>query len=195
MNKFLLYCLFMGIAAKGFSQTPKRASFETAVKNIVTAVKQKNNAAFKKYVEAKTGFYLLYRNGVFDQYTLLKNINLSGTGFPEAAVQYSGKTGISLRYGHMPAYTCDTDKWSKTGAFADTSGKLHQLSQTARDRVKYEVEEIPEKKIKALEVFEKGNWKVIVADKNGQSFIFYLMYKNNRWYISIIDTVTTDCSA
>lgn len=195
MIRFVLCCFFASITITGVAQTSKKISFEKAAKDLVTALKNKNNAAFKKYVDAQTGFYLLYRNGVFDQYMLMKTINLRGEGFPEAAVQYGGTTKIKLLYGRMPEFDCDTDTWSKNGAFADTSGKLKQLSQTAKNLVKYEVKEIPAKEIKALEAFEKGNWKVIVADKNGQSFVFYLKYKNNRWYISIIDTVTTDCSA
>lgn len=195
MSKLLLCCLFISITAAGFSQNTKKTAFEKAVKDIVTAFKQKNNTAFKKYVDAKAGLYLLYRQGVFDQYARMKTIDLKAIGFPEIAVQYTGTTKISLRYGRMPEYSCDSEKWSKNGAFADTSGKLYQLSETAKNLVKYEVVDIPKKEIKALEAFEKGNWKVIVADKNGQSCVFYLMYKNNRWYISIIDTVTTDCSA
>lgn len=195
MNRFIFCLLLAGIALTGTAQSSKKASFEKAVKDIVLALKKKNNTALKKYVDAKTGFYLLYRNGVFDQYMQMKTINLRGQGFPEAAVHYEGATGIKLYYARMPEFDCETDSWSKNGAFADSSGKLKQLSQTAKNLVKYEVKEISKKEIKALEVFEKGNWKVIVADKNGQSFVFYLKYKNNRWYISIIDTVTTDCSA
>lgn len=195
MIKILICCLFTCMVTTGFSQTTKKSSFEKTVKDITTAIKQKNNKALKKYIDPKAGLYLLYRNGVFDQYMHLKTFDLTNKGFPEAALSYNGSGGKPVRYARMPDYSCDNDKWTKNGTFADTSGKLHQLSETAKNLVKYEVQEVSRKEIKALEAFEKGNWKVIVADKNGQSCIFYLMYKNNRWYLSIIDTVTTDCSA
>jgi len=195
MIKILICCLFTGIVTTGFSQATKKSDFEKAVKEITTAVKKKNNKALKKYIDPKAGIYLLYRNGVFDQYMHMKTFDLTNQGFPEAALRYNGSGSTTVRYTRMPGYSCDTDKWTKTGTFADTSGKQTQLSQTAKNLVKYEVQVVPKKEIKALEAFEKGNWKVIVADNKGNSCIFYLVYKNNRWYLSFFDTVTTDCSA
>jgi hypothetical protein len=188
----LLSCIGAGVKA----QTTDRADFEKAVKEVITAFKKKDNKVIKKYIDKENGVYILQRPGVFDNYYHYTSLDLTTKEYPQSVAAYKGNTGFTLRYpAKMPTYSCDTEKWSKTGAFADTSGKDKLLSTTAKNLVKYEVKEVPQKEIKKLEAFEKGARRIVFADGETDYVVFYLVWRKSKWVLAIIDAVTGDCSA
>ena len=196
MSRIFVFLASLLLAIPAVAQTSKRASFEKAVQQLLTALKKNDNRAFKQFIDAKTGFYLLYRSGVFDQYLHLRSTNLNDhTKYPETNIAYSGSIPSKLNYTTMPVYDCDTDKWTKTGSFADTSGKLTPVSAIAANLVKYDLQKVSKKEMQQLKAIERQSWKVVLANKKGDHCVFYLAWRNKRWVLAVFDTVTTDCSA
>lgn len=183
-----------------FCQNEKQQGFEKAVKEIVSAFKTKNNKVIKNYTDAATGIFILHRQGVFDRYMKLDKLDLKDYAHAiislESTINYS-----TIHYRNLPSYSCDTDLWARYGIFADTLKVSHALSDVCKSLNKYLFEEpaekIPAKEINRYVQWEKQSRRVVCCKKKGGSedLIFHLIWKNNRWYLWLIDKVLTDCSA
>jgi hypothetical protein len=171
-----------------FCQNGKQQSFEKAVKEIVAAFKTKNNKVIKNYTDATTGIFMLHRQGVYDRFMKMEKLDLND--YAQAIVSLE-----------LPYYSCDTDLWTQYGIFADTLKVSHALSDVCKNLNKYLFEEpgekIPSKEINRYVQWENQSRRVVCCKKKGSSedLIFHLVWKNNRWYLWLIDKVLTDCSA
>lgn len=192
--KFLLFCTFWSNI--GFAQTGKEASFKQTVHAVVKAFSRQDSIAINKLIHKKTGIYLLYRNGVFDNYTPLQAISFSSEGFPE--IMFTNAKGIAsqtLQYGKLPKYSCDKEGWNKKGLFTDTSKVDHLLSEICKARNKYVPDNIPAKTIKNYFQLELKSRRVVLVGKGDAELVFYLTYMGGKWYLTIFDQVSSDCSA
>ncbi len=79
--------------------------------------------------------------------------------------------------------------WSKEGVFLTTDIKPY-LSQMMTEINKILPNRYKEDELKRVEQIEKTSYELIVTYNN----IFYLTKIDNRWYITLIDGVKTDCS-
>ncbi|AXX93885.1 hypothetical protein [Arcobacter ellisii] len=79
--------------------------------------------------------------------------------------------------------------WSKEGVFLTTNIKPY-LSQMMNDINKILPNRYKEDELKRVEQIEKTSYEVIVTYNK----IFYLTKIDNKWYITLIDNVKTDCS-
>jgi hypothetical protein len=41
---------------------------------------------------------------------------------------------------------------------------------------------------------EQNCRRIMVQDDNNKELVFYLTYKNNNWYLTVIDKASSDCS-
>jgi hypothetical protein len=92
-------------------------------------------------------------------------------------------------------WDCDKEVWSKTGLFVDTTKTNHLLSKICKDRNKYRPDNIPNKTIQYFYDLENDSRRIVLNDKNGIELVFYLTYLNGKWVLTIIDNVSSDCSA
>jgi hypothetical protein len=86
-------------------------------------------------------------------------------------------------------------KWSKVGLYCDTTKLDTLLSSTAKNLKKWREDDIPDLKIKSFEELEKKSKRIVISDKEGGELVFYLTLIDNKWYLTILDRVTSDCSA
>ena len=197
---FIILCALPFSAV--FSQNAKQQSFETAVKEIVTAFKTKNIKPVKKYIDAQMGLYTIYRPGVFDQYGKMEKPEF-GEGMPNAVLSARHIVYTAIQYRKLPSYSCDADKWARYGIFCDTVKISNALSDVCKSLNKYLYEEadqkIPAKEINKYIQWEKQSRRVVCCKKitggGSEDLIIHLIWKNNRWYLWLIDKVLTDCSA
>ena len=199
MIKFNLTLLLLSVTVIAAGQTAvpvKEQKFISTVKAVVTAFSKQDSAAVSKYIKPGTGLYQLYRNGVFDNYEHQDTIRFTDPGFPN--VQYMSSAGIkyaALQYAKLPTYNCETMKWSKRGVYADTTKTSHILSKICKDRNQYVPDNIPQSDINKYYSLENKSRRIVVFDRNQKELVFYLSWINNRWYLTIVDFVTSDCSA
>ena len=183
----LLFCYHEFVTA----QSSKENDFKIAANAIVQKLAKRDSVGLLKYIDKNTGVYILFRIGVQDDYKKYSRIGFSDSNYPKAPF-YDGIRMSRLNYENLPSYDCN--KWSKTGVFVDTNRIDRLLSKTARRLNLYRKKNIPQKTIESLMDLESKSRRIVIADNKGNELIFYLTFLNNKWYLTIIDKLTTDCS-
>jgi len=181
-------------ATLSFGQTSKEQDFVNAVKQIVTKLSSRDSVELSKYINKKTGIYVLYVNGVRQTYLHSTTLGFSDTTFPNVPF-FDNVKFTSIKYAKLPNYNCDNSKWSKTGTFVDTTKTDHLLSKTAKWLDKNFGEKISTKTISKFISLESISRRIIITDNKHNDLIFYLSYIDNKWRLTIIDKATCDCSA
>jgi hypothetical protein len=197
MKKPLFYFLVINLSFSGFlvaAQNSKEQSFKKTLNQVVSMLIHKDTAGIIQFIDLNTGVFIITRPGVYDTYTNHKAVNFSKNGFPFLYIAQDIKA-CDLKYGTLPEYSCEYERWSKTGCYVDTTKTDHLLSNTAKSLVQYLELEISEKTITEFIELESITRRVVIVSQDGNSLILYLSYIKNKWYLSIIDQVTGDCSA
>ena len=158
----------------------------------MTALSQRDSLTLSKYVDKKTGVYILNRIGVFDTYEHFSSIGFSDTTYPNTPF-YDRVKLTTLKYSKLPTFDCGKEKWTKTGTFVDTTRTDHLLSKIAKDPNR-EFKNVSTKTFNEFYKLENKSRRVVLADNNWNELIIYLSLINNKWVLTIIDKVTCDCS-
>jgi hypothetical protein len=190
MSYFML-CLSLSSFQSAFTQSTKESSFISAAKTIVERLTHRDSAGLSKFIDKKTGVYIVYSIGIRGTYKHFATIGFSDST-SLTALLYPRIVISKMNYSSLPTYDCI--KWSKTGTFVDTLHTDHLLSKTAKRLNLYNKANISQKQIEALQALEGVSRRVVIADNHGKELIFYLGFINNKWVLTIIDKLTTDCS-
>lgn len=195
-NKYLLAGVVVcGILATlGFKPYGDNKAFESAVSDIAKGFDNEDSILINSYIDSSIGVYILYRIGVPNIYTQTNKIDFSQP-IPEYLPYFSAQLDGKVRYETLPEYDCDMERWSKTGIYCDTTSIDTLLSATARLMVQYDLQEIPDNEIHRIINIEKDSRRVVITDEDGGELVFYLTLINGKWRLTIIDRVTSDCSA
>jgi hypothetical protein len=176
-----------------FGQSSKEQNFVGTVKNVVTALSKRDSINLAKYIDKKTGVYILNRIGLFDTYKHFATLGFSDTTYPNAPF-YDNVKLTALKYSKLPTFNCGIEKWTKTGTFVDTIRIDHLISKIAKNKNKELKGRISIKAIKEFDNLESKSRRIVIADNSGNELIIYLSFINNRWELTIIDKATCDCS-
>jgi len=178
-----------------FGQTTKEQKFTVTVQQIVIAFSKQDSATISKYVDKKLGVYQLDRIGIFGHYNHFKTFGFSATTYPQVLFRQSKNVNLlPLHYASLPTWDCEKEVWSKKGLFVDTTKTDHLLSKICKDRNKYIPDNIPNKTIQFIYDLEAKSRRLVLYDNNGIELAFYLSYVNDKWFLTIIDNVSSDCS-
>jgi hypothetical protein len=159
------------------------------------AFAKQDSAKISQFINKEIGVYQLDRIGVFDHYYHFKSISFSNEKYPLALLRQAKNIKLlPLKYSTLPTFSCEKETWNKKGLFVDTTKTDHLLSKICKERNKYVPDSIPEKTIQFFSNLENKSRRIVLIDNNGVELVFYLTYINNRWFLSIIDNVTSDCS-
>jgi hypothetical protein len=175
-------------------QSQKEQLFKKTLNEVVSLLIEKDTLKIMKYFDRNTGVFVITRPGVYDTYSNFDALNFSEQFYPVIYVSPDIKAS-PLKYGALPEYSCDNDRWSKIGCYVDTTKTDHLLSNTAKSLVQYLELEISEKTIAEFVELEMKSRRVVIVSSAGNSLVLYLSYIKNKWYLTIIDQVTGDCSA
>ena len=174
-----------------FGQSSKEKEFVRTVKEVVTALSNRDSVILSKYIDRKTGVYILNRIGVLDTYMHYVTLGFSDTTYPNTPF-YDNVKLTAVTYSNLPTFDCE--KWTKTGTFVDTTRTDHLLSKIAKDLNKGRKRKIPAKTITEFYNLENKGRRIDIADNNWNELIIYLSFISNRWVLIIIDKATCDCS-
>jgi hypothetical protein len=197
MNKFsntLLTAVICILALSAQSQNPKEISFKKTLQEVVRICIKKDSVSLLKYIDKKTGIYLIYRPGVSDNFANYEALSFNETTYPYVTVSADINATV-LKYTKLPAFSCENEKWSKTGCFVDTTKTDHLLSKTAKNMVDFFEVDISTKTIADFQKLESKSRRVVIVTPAGNNFVLYLSYIDSKWYLTIIDLVTGDCGA
>ena len=192
------------------AQSEKEKEFQKTVNQIISAYNKKNNVLFNKFINKENGIYFLIKNGVYEFWNHRSAVLFNDTigkeklPFPYHSIMLEQKlsSNYTLNYAPYPVFNCNTKK-IKNGLFADTNYKVNIMSNLIKRYIKFNDIGLDKNDLKNdlknVNKIEATSRKIIVFGKNnskwGENFIFYLTYINKKWFISIIDFATFDCSA
>ena len=195
MRRFLFILTLIVLNSFCTEQTKKEQQFKATVQQIVIAFSKQDSTAISKFINKTIGVYQLHRTGVFDHYNHFKTLGFSDTSYPQVLFRSSkGIQLLPLIYTTLPTWSCDNERWSKKGLFADTTKTDHLLSKICKDRNKYVPDNISDKTIRFFNDLENKSRRIVLYDDNRIELVFYLSYLNNRWFLTIVDNVSSDCS-
>jgi hypothetical protein len=175
-----------------YGQSSKEQAFVLTLKKVVTALSTRDSVTLSKYIDRRTGVFILNRIGVFDTYEHFATLGFRDTTYPYAPF-YDNVKLTPLNYSTLPKFNCGTEKWTKSGTFVDTTRIDHLLSKIAKDPNR-PFKKVSTKTINELYKLENKSRRVVIAENNWNELILYLSYVNNKWVLTIIDKATTDCS-
>jgi hypothetical protein len=179
-----------------FGQAAKEQKFKAAIKEIVQAFSKQDSAKLAAFIKKETGVYQLYRPGVYDAFEHHKTLGFSDSVYPKNL--FAGAKSIQLlplQYATLPAWNCEKNAWSKKGLFTDTTKISHLLSASCKYRNKYVPDNIPNQRIQSFYKLENVSRRIVLNDKNATELVFYLSFLDGKWYLTIIDNVSSDCGA
>ncbi len=174
-------------------QNPQ-ADLKSTILQTIQAFAEEDSVALNQLIHPQTGLYVIHRPGVFDVYSHTDRIDMAHP-VPEY-FPYSGfASDQDVKFESWPTYDCGEEVWSKYGLYCDTSQRDHLLSRTAENMKKYELEDVPDSAISALKELEQQSRRVVLADEDKGELVFYLTLIDQKWYLTILDRVSGDCSA
>jgi hypothetical protein len=172
-------------------QDAKEEQFRTTLNDIVTKIIKKDSAGLARYVDKKTGIYLLYRIGVQDTYSHYATIGFKDSSYPRilfSATELS--RNLPVKYGRLPEWV--PEKWTKKGAFTDTLLRHQLLTETALSMKRNEICEISQPELRALTEVEAKSRRVVIVENDSRYLCICLMYLNKKWVLTIFDALTGD---
>ncbi|MFC3196433.1 hypothetical protein ACFOET_02280 [Parapedobacter deserti] len=195
MSALCAIALFVLASFSSCSSPVKPENFETTVWKVIHAFQDRDTATLNGLISEKIKLAVLYRIGVFDEYVLIDSID-----FEQPMPDYLGYPDIvavpdSVHYTELPVYDCGELVWDKTGLFADTTRSDDKLAQTALNLVKYRGDSIPEAELARFRNLAQQSRRIVLAGHEDEELIFNLTLIADKWYLTLIDRVTTDCSA
>ena len=193
MRPITIISLLLFLHSVCFGQT-KEEKFKSIIEQVVSAFAKQDSVKLAKYVNKEIGVYQLDRVGVFNHYNHFKLVSFSDVIYPQVLFNQSKNLKLHpLKYAALPIFSCDKGTWSKKGLFVDTTKTDHFLSKICKQRNKNVPDSIPEKTVRFFYDLENKSRRVVLNDTKGVELVFYLSYINNKWFLTIIDNVSSDC--
>lgn len=191
MRKILIVACLLLISGTVFAQN-KQQKFEQAVTGIMECLaKDDLDAINKKYIHPTYELFVIYRVGVPDIFyrsaTLEKDSVYSSPYFYTAGLQ-PAKRALKLA---AVDYDCNHERWSRNGFFYQQNVP-EQLSNIVAFMKQYEGEDTEAETLEAIRVIEKNSYRIVDTES---SVVFWLSWINNKWYLTVFDLVSMDCSA
>ena len=172
-------------------------SLDQTARDIVYYFQENDLESLNNYLHPETGIYLIYRIGVPDIYDHAKKLEKYFIPYFEHPYKTPNANQLSPYYlesNDSISYSCEYERWNKRGFFRST-GSDSLLSETmTMMALAYEQQVDPKTLYKAKEI-ESRSVRIIHTPTGPDGLIFYLTRFGNKWYLTIIDRVTTDCSA
>jgi hypothetical protein len=172
----------------------RRQSFDDAAVGVVNAFRSRDQARLNRFVNPEQGVVVMYREGVYNVFKAVSRIDFAKPVpgyFPYPKLG----GGAPLRYAPLPEYDCQREAWSKTGLFCDPKHRDALLSTTAINLKRNGLKEISQETIDRFRALEAKSVRVVLVDANGNDLVFYLTRIGERWYLTILDRVSSDCGA
>lgn len=169
-------------------------NLENSIVEIIKAFDSKDSDKINQYVHDDYGLIVLFRRGVMDEFEKANKIDFKNP-VPEYLPYLPFKLDLEIKYQTLPTHDCDSGKWSKIGLYCDTTKRDDLLSKTALNLNEYRDENIPNETIQDFKLIESKSRRIVLTDNQDGELIFYITLIDNKWYLSILDRVSSDCSA
>jgi len=191
MKHISLISIFCGIL---FSLNTNGNDFEKTIIKVVKAFKEKDAFTLNCFINRKEGLLVLFRSGIPDEYLKTDIIDFRKP-IPTYLPYSDFSTDYKIKYQFLPIFDCGSMKWSKSGLYCDTLNRDFLLSSTAKNLEANKGIKVPDEEIQKFVELENRSRRIVLTDKDGGELIFYLTIIDKKWYLTILDRVSSDCSA
>ena len=161
---------------------------------VVKAFKGHDSITLNGLINKDIGLIVLFRRGIPDEFSRTDKVDFKKP-IPEYLPYFDFLTDYKIKFEPLPVFDCDSMKWSKPGLYCDTIHIDHLLSTIAQNLEDFKGEKIEDSEIEKFKEIENNSRRIVLTDKNEGELVFYLTLIENKWYLTIIDRVTSDCSA
>ncbi|SQI36620.1 Uncharacterised protein [Leminorella richardii] len=176
------------------------SSLEDSVRVVLLGFQQQDAQKINAMIHADRGLCVMFRRGAPNTYECVERLDFSAPvpeylpyeKLSQRALERYGKT---IHYGGEPRFECVKERWSAFGLFIGKLGANHMLSESAEWLKKYERPDSPDEDISAMKHLEATSHRVIFATEDGESLIFHLSLIKGKWYLTLLDRLSGDCSA
>jgi len=190
-----------------------QSDFEQTVHQILKLYNEKNQEALSKLIHQKVGLYFLYRPGTVDYWQNVKSIcfnskcldDLNISEWEKKSLQ-SQKVNLSDKLQKTNQEIVGCESILKNGFFIEEGTKDQLLSETIkRYGIAFDSDLDSQKKkdlnatLEKVKKWEAKSKRIVLAQNksessNGEAFVFYVTEIDGKWYLSIIDFISFDCS-
>ncbi|MCO6564995.1 MAG: hypothetical protein J6581_06080 [Apibacter sp.] len=204
------------------TQTIPQQEFEPTVYQLIDFFfNKKDFEGINQYIHKDIGFFIINSQGVSPRITRIEHFNKNLGNTEEQLRHQHCLTSDLLRdsitgnpkiqYEAYPTFEQGCEKPSKLGLFANPKEKNVAILQEAIDFIKreeeiYQFSKHPMRDIyqsiadniahKTVKIIYTGNYtNEPPYSMYKKVFIFYLTQLDNKWYLTILDFYTMDCSA
>jgi len=189
-----LVLLFFGLLFSCQTKEIKKGNLESIIVQVVKAFKEKDAPTLNSLIIKDKGLIVLFKPGTMVKYGKTDRIDFEKP-VPEYLPNYHFVTDYKIKFENLPTYDCEAMKWSKQGLYCDSVNIDSLLSGTAVCLNKFGGDSISDSEIKSFVDLEKNSRRIVLSDNDKGELVFYLTLINNKWYLTILDTVSSDCGA
>lgn len=168
--------------------------FDETIITVVKAFKEKDASTLNDLINNDIGLIILFRRGIPDEYEKTDKIDFEQP-IPGYLPYSDFSTDYQIKYQSLPLFDCNSMKWSKSGLYCDTIHIDHLLSTIALNLEANKGVTVPESDIEKFIDIENKSRRIVLSDEDGGELVFYLTMIDDKWYLTILDRVTSDCSA
>ena len=194
VKKLALFVVICGLLFSCQTKENKNGQLESTIVQVVKAFKEKDANTLNCMMPKEKGLIVLFKRGTMDEYGKTEKIDFEKP-LPEYLPKIHFVTDYKIKFESLPTYDCETMKWSKQGLYCDTVSQDSLLSGTALNLNKFRGDSIPASEIKSFVELEKNSRRIVLSDNDNGELVFYLTLIDNKWYLTMLDTVTSDCGA
>lgn len=174
-----------------------------AVKDIVNLMSSNNIKSINdKYIHPIKGFYDLHK--IDTEESFIKNFRIEKFNIDDSNEFYDAITRLELDKSSLVInqsdiiFDCSPNNdahygWNKEGIYlnTDTQKLLSKLMLLENDRTQNkELKKYTKDDLHDSYLIERTSYKVVITPE----IVFYLTKFDNKWYISLVDRITTDCA-
>ncbi len=217
MKKLIVFYLLISLSSGCSSLKGQESGLKEFVQNLIQIYNKKDSNKFNQLIHEKSGLFIMTTIGPTTTWSNVNKVCLEqdclkiktaeslGNPYQDFLESYaSGDLNLNeIKYTDNAYFECE--KIEKSGVFISSKNQYTALSdavQFFRDNflhingptpdIEKKYEELDQLKIKIREL-EKNSRRVVVNSENG-TFIFYVTDIDGKWFLTIIDFASTDCS-
>ena len=168
---------------------------ESVIADILHLASQHDIKAINaKYINKEFGIFDIYRIGVPDEFEILDALPLKIEDWPHmpyGAIVNVEDNRKKMREEYVE-FDCGEFVYDKEGIFYSRELRYPLPSSIVAFHAKYDAQTYDDALLKKIEFLESNSIRVVDTSSD---FIFYIAKIEGKWYITLIDRVTTDCSA
>lgn len=186
--------LIISSSCKSPSANKDTSDLNSTIYEILSFCKEKNISQLnKKYIHPQYGIYEVFRIGTQDKVKHWKEIEIKTTalGTIYQVMTNLNQENVSEKViDYNVKFDCGTFEWDKEGMFITNKIIYPKISKIISNN--QEIQNYSKSSLEKINNIEKNSFRIVITESD---IIFYLTRISNKYYITLIDRVTTDCSA